>query len=723
MRSLLTEATGLIGRGFLDRPFLPTFVQQGASVLAQTVPTYRNREIDRLYCSVVCQGSKATGASSLDSFGYTRETTMSEKGVQVPPLVNELLESIDGGVLLLDTQERLLAANQEFFELWRVPRSSATLGQTNPFLAHLLSQLADPEAYLTLVEEKFENPEAERDDSVELKDGRTFLRHMKPFRLQNSVQGHIHIFRDVTRHKQLQLELQRQTAFLEALAESTLEGILVVDNEGKKKFTNQQLVKTWGLPQEIINDPDDQAQLNFVVGLTKDPDQFLAKVIYLYAHPDECSRDQIEFTNGTILDRYSAPVIGSDGTHYGRIWSFRDVTELVKARQAAEAASLAKGRFLANMSHEIRTPLNGIIGLTSLLLEADLDSNSRDLATTIQSSGDTLLRIINDVLDYSKVDIGAFEIDPTPTDLSELCHDVVALYQRHASERGVALQAVAVDADDQLRERVLIDAVRVRQVLSNLVSNAVKFTHDGEIRLEWTIDWRAEMPLVRLCVSDTGIGIPSDRLDAIFESFTQADAAIHGKYGGTGLGLAISKKLIELMGGKIGVTSAEGVGSRFWVEIPAQPLQPDMEIPDPLGTDSRDYVRGCQVLVVEDNPVNIKVARKMLEQAGCVVDVAENGLVAISRVEAKTYDLVLMDVMMPICDGIEATRVIRLNEESQNGPALPIVALTANALKGDREVCLSAGMDDFLAKPFTSDQLRTVLRKWLPRDRPVSSAA
>jgi CheY-like chemotaxis protein len=260
---------------------------------------------------------------------------------------------------------------------------------------------------------------------------------------------------------------------------------------------------------------------------------------------------------------------------------------------------------------------------------------------------------------------------------------------------------------------VLIDPVRVRQILSNLVSNAVKFTHKGEVRLEWSVDLEGDQSTVRFCVTDSGIGIRADRLDAIFDSFTQADVGTHSKYGGTGLGLTISKKLAVLMRGRIGASSEEGVGSNFWVEIPVEVVRREKEsaVVSNDGT-PRDF-EDCRLLLVEDNAVNVKVALKMLSRTGCKVDLAENGLIAISKIEAEAYDLVLMDVMMPICNGLEATRVIRLNEESRGGPSVPIIALTANGLKGDREICLGAGMNDFLSKPFTVLQLRGVLNKWL----------
>jgi CheY-like chemotaxis protein len=260
---------------------------------------------------------------------------------------------------------------------------------------------------------------------------------------------------------------------------------------------------------------------------------------------------------------------------------------------------------------------------------------------------------------------------------------------------------------------VWIDAVRVRQILSNLLGNAVKFTPNGEVRLEWGIDVEGANSSLHFCVIDTGIGIPADRLEAIFESFSQANASIHVKYGGTGLGLAVSKRLAELMGGSITVSSKEGVGTEFRVEIPVVVTAISDAKPTQRSGAERKVFSG-RVLLAEDNPVNVLMASKMLHRSGCLADVAINGVVAAQMAADCDYDLVLMDVMMPVCGGLEATKAIRARESQRNQAPIPIVALTASAFQGDRDACFAAGMDGFLAKPFTFDQLREVLDTWLP---------
>lgn len=386
--------------------------------------------------------------------------------------------------------------------------------------------------------------------------------------------------------------------------------------------------------------------------------------------------------------------------------------ELVDALEKAEAAARLKSEILANVSHELRTPLNGVLGMTSALLRSPLEPPTRKMVETIAASGDTLLRVIGDVLDFSKIEAGGLEIERAPVDFHDVASDVIELYRAHAESKALELRLVP---PARPVPRVQADQVRLRQVFSNLVANGIKFTESGYVAVEW--DWRAEGDQVRVVgrVRDTGIGIPADRLDAIFESFTQADGSTQRKYGGTGLGLAISRKLVAMMGGHLSVSSREGVGSDFRIDIPFE-LAP--ETAEPINPGEREVVvpRGLRVLLAEDNRVNVLVATTLLEQYGCTVDVAENGLRAISMAAGEAYDLVMMDVQMPICDGLEATRAIRQAEGRVEGPRVPIYALTANVMSEDRDECEAAGMDGFLSKPIRRDDLeRALIEAALPR--------
>lgn len=380
--------------------------------------------------------------------------------------------------------------------------------------------------------------------------------------------------------------------------------------------------------------------------------------------------------------------------------------DLAAARDQALHASQAKGRFLADMSHEIRTPLNGVVGMASLLVESELSPKDRQSVETIRSSAEMLLRVVNDILDLSKIEAERMELVATPTDLGQLMRDTVTLYQGRAQESGTTLE---LEMPETRLPTVLVDGVRFKQVVGNLVGNAVKFTRNGKVvvRLETFPRKGAEAPF-RIVVEDTGPGISPDQLESIFESFTQGRSTKEDRQVGTGLGLPIARRLAELMGGRLWVESKLGQGSRFYVEMSLQAVL----APAPAAERGQLFLgSGCRVLLAEDSEVNVIVAQRLLETIGCTVDVASNGDEAIRMALENSYDLVLMDMRMPICDGPDATRAIR-EAEAAARRRTPIVAVTANAFAEDRQTCLEAGMDDFLSKPFTVAALRDLVGKW-----------
>jgi PAS domain S-box-containing protein len=380
--------------------------------------------------------------------------------------------------------------------------------------------------------------------------------------------------------------------------------------------------------------------------------------------------------------------------------------ELLHAKEAAEAASEAKSAFLAAMSHEIRTPMHTVLGYTDMLGDSQLDVEQRECVEIISSSGNSLLRLIDDILDFSKVEAGKMVLERLPFDVHRVATEVARMMQPLASNKGLVVE---VEGDAALQ--VAADPQRTHQVLVNLAGNAVKFTVGGAV----TIALSQRGDLVRCEVRDTGIGIPADQLPRLFDDFVQVDSSARRKFGGTGLGLAISKQLVEAMGGRIGVESEPGVGSTFWFELPAAAARTEHdEDDDPADTVvGLDAMQGRRVLVVEDNRLNLRLAVRVLETFGLEVAVAIDGESAIEMVESQPFDLVLMDCLMPGMDGFEATRRIR-ERETGSGRRLPIVALTANALPEDREACLAAGMDDFVSKPFTKQALQAATARWLP---------
>jgi PAS domain S-box-containing protein len=537
------------------------------------------------------------------------------------------------------------------------------------------------------------------------------------------------ISRDITAEKRAQEALRESEEHFRLLADNATDIIARLSMEGIYRYVSPACQALLGYTpdelvgrsaRELVHPEDLPAVRAFHIALLQGGD---ASTTAAYRHRrKDGTYLWLETTSRVVRDAQTGAFVEFQSAS-------RDITarkqaqealrqanaELARANADLERASQAKSEFLATMSHEIRTPLNGVIGLTSLLWGTSLTPEQREYVASIQASGDALLGLINDILDFSKIEAGQLLLDVQPLDLRQLVGEVIGLFTAEAQAKGLRLHT---RVDSAIPPLLVGDPGRLRQVLLNLVGNALKFTTQGEVELAVTlVEERAQGTLLRIAVRDTGIGITPDVQARLFAPFTQADASTTRRYGGTGLGLAIAKRLVEAMGGEIGVQSTPGVGSTFWVTlrlVAAErlplPLQGSPPPPDPER--AAGGARG-RILVAEDNAINRLVAVGLLQGLGYTVETAEDGRQAVEAVEREAYDLVLMDCHMPELDGFAATAAIRRLEAADGGRRVPIVALTADALAGDAEKSLGAGMDDHLSKPITPERLAAVVQRWV----------
>ena len=638
-----------------------------------------------------------------------------------------ILESTADGILVVDKNGKVINYNNKFVELWQLPNNILEKKDDEALLNFVLNQLVNPDKWLTRVREIYAKPNTISTDTIVLKDGRIFERYSQPKIMNEENKGRVWSFRNITERITAGKEKQQ----LSSLIETSQEIIAFGDLTGKPTFINKAGRKLLGIDKNT-----DLSTLHFLDFFPiEEQHNFSKKSESVFFKKERWQKDTnlINFKTKEKIAVYMSAFIIKDnitGEAIGLGTVSIDITnririknELIEAKEEAERLSGFKDQFLANMSHEIRTPLNGIIGFTKILLRSSLTAKQKEQLTAIKVSSDILLVVINDILDLAKIEAGKMILEKTELKIAHVINSVLSTFELRLEEKKQTLQT---HYDNSIPNRLLGDPIRINQILLNLIENAIKFTSvGGAINIEVKLlKEEGDAVIIEIKISDTGIGIPEDKIENIFDSFTQSSDNTSRKYGGSGLGLNIVKQLIDLMEGTISVKSQLHVGSTFTLTIPlikteSTTIKIEENVSNKYKLEVLKQLKGLEklkILIVDDMVINQLLAKTILEDIGFETALAENGKVAIALLEKNTYDIILMDLQMPEMNGWEATDHIR-NKMDASKSAIPIIALTADVTPKSAAKCIEAGMDEYVSKPINETDLMLKVTRLVTQKR------
>jgi PAS domain S-box-containing protein len=663
-------------------------------------------------------------------FDITDRKRAEERANVIQRRLNDIIEFLPDATFVVDAGKRVIAWNQAIERMTGVSKekvlgkgpdvyAKAFYGEERPLIVDMvLSDDVDASEEYDFVDREGERMFAEVFLPM-LYRGRgayVWVTSSPLYDVNGRIVGAIESVRDVTEHKKARDKLVESEERFRAVFDTARDFMFIKDHKLKYVQVNPAMAELFGASQEEIVGLDDERLFGFQASV------WLKEMDKRVLEGETVEEENAQHVDGDvrILHTVKAPLRGKDGEVAGICGVARDVTEraeytraLTLAKEEAEAANKAKSEFLANMSHEIRTPLNGVLGMLQLLGTTDLDGEQEDFVKTAMSSGRSLMTIINDILDLSSLEAGAIRTEEKLFDIREVLSMVVDNFGFQAKEKGLDMH---LSVADDVPARVIGDESRLRQILFNLIGNAIKFTEQGEVRVEVypIIHFRGGREImIGISIQDTGIGIPDEKLAEIFEPFSQADGTFTRRYQGTGLGLSIVKKLATLLGGNISVESEVGRGATVYISLKFGLTEQEAAAEREGAVEAEFEPAEATVLLAEDEAVNRMTTKIFLERRGYRVLTAGTGGEALQMLKEHDVDLIIMDVQMPKMDGVEATRRIRESADDEIPRNVPIVAMTAYALTGDREKFIAEGMNDYLAKPVDLDELDRTVRRYL----------